>query len=160
MNDHSTTKVVVTVSEMARMVSLGRARFYQLVNAGVFPQPLYNVSNRRPIYDENLQKICLEVRRRNLGINGIPVLFYSRGHLQLTKARTPRSPKPKSKASKPHAELIGGLAALGLIATATQVEAAMAATYPIGVEGLDQGEVLRSVFLHLRRQNPADNVGR
>ena len=74
------TKAVVTVSEMARMVGLSRSRFYQLVEAGVFPQPVYSVANRRPIYVEEAQKVCLEVRRRNCGVNGQPVLFYARGH--------------------------------------------------------------------------------
>ena len=35
-----------------------------------------------------------------------------------------------------------------------------AAVYPSGVNGVDQGEVLRSVFLFIKRQNKADNVGR
>jgi hypothetical protein len=55
------TKAVVTVSEMARMVGLSRARFYQLVEAGVFPPPVYCVSTRRPMYVEELQTICLTV---------------------------------------------------------------------------------------------------
>src|SRR5471030_1670642 len=75
------TKAVVTVSEMARMCGLSRARFYQLQHAGVFPSPLYDVSTRRPFYVEELQKVCLEVRRRNCGINGKPVLFYARHNL-------------------------------------------------------------------------------
>jgi len=75
----SDTKAVVTVSEMAKMVGLSRARFYQLVEAEVFPAPVYQLSNRRPVYVEELQKVCLEVRRRNCGINGQPVLFYAKG---------------------------------------------------------------------------------
>ena len=34
------TKVAVSVAEMARMVGLSRARFYQLRRAGVFPTPV------------------------------------------------------------------------------------------------------------------------
>ena len=62
---------------MARMVGLSRSRFHQLIGT-TFPWPLYSVSTRRPFYDEELQKCCLEVRRRNCGIDGKPVLFYSR----------------------------------------------------------------------------------
>ena len=43
----------------------------------MFPPPVYSVSNRRPIYVEELQEVCLEVRRRNCGINGRPVLYYA-----------------------------------------------------------------------------------
>src|SRR5687767_9090134 len=89
------TKTVVTVSEMARMCGLSRSRFYQLVEAGVFPQAVYSVATRRPIYVEEAQKVCLEVRRRNCGINGQPVLFYSRGHLLSPQTRPATRTKPK-----------------------------------------------------------------
>jgi hypothetical protein len=69
------TKAVVSISEMARMVGLSRSRFHQLIGT-TFPWPLYAVSTKRPFYDEELQKLCLEVRRRNCGIDGKPVLFY------------------------------------------------------------------------------------
>jgi hypothetical protein len=47
-------KAAVIVSEMARMVGLSRARFYQLRKAGVFPLPVYDVATRRPVYTEEL----------------------------------------------------------------------------------------------------------
>ena len=72
------TKAIVNVAEMARMCGLSRARFYQLVKEGVFPPPLYRIDNRRPYYVEAMQEVCLEVRRRNCGINGRPVMFYAR----------------------------------------------------------------------------------
>jgi hypothetical protein len=154
------TKAVVTVSEMARMCSLSRARFYQLVRAMVFPEPVYCVSNRRPVYVEELQKVCLEVRRRNCGVNGRPVLFYARGHRPPAPPRPTRPAKAKPPQVAPHADLIDGLAALGTTATADQVGAAIRAVYPSGVGGAEPGEVLRAVFLHLKRQNSGDNVGR
>lgn len=145
------TKAVVTVSEMARMVGLSRARFYELVEAGVFPHPVYDVSTRRPMYVEELQKSCLEVRRRNCGVNGKPVLFYARGHRATTPAAKPSKPpvvKPKPTAA--HADLLDGLGALGLVATPAQVGEAVAALYPAGVDGTDRGQVLRAVFLRLK----------
>jgi len=160
MNVSIPTKTVVTVTEMAKMVGLSRARFYQLVNAGVFPQPLYAVANRRPIYVEEQQALCLEVRRRNCGVNGKPVLFYSRGHSQPTQTKAARTTKSKPTPTKPHADLIDGLIALGLMVSAAQVESALKATYPNGVNGLDRGEVLRAVFLGLKRQDSAGNQGR
>ncbi len=151
------TKAVVTVSEMARMCGLSRARFYQLQHIGVFPPPLYDVSTRRPIYVEELQKVCLEVRRRNCGINGKPVLFYAR-HLGSPVAKGPKTKKPPK--DNRHADLIGALHSLGLTtATASKVEMAVKYLFPQGTGETDKAEVIRAVFVHLKRQNPGDNVG-
>ena len=160
MREQVQTKAVVTVSQMARMVGLSRARFYQLVEAGVFPTPVYFVSNRRPFFDEPMQKVCLEVRRRNCGINGQPVLFYSNGHQnQYSGGGSKRTPKP-AKPKAEHADNLEGLAALGLIPSAQQVQSAVQTLYPSGINQHDRGDVLRSVFLHIKRQNSSDNVGR
>ena len=148
------TKAAVTVAEMARMLGLSRARFYQLQQAGVFPSPVYVVSNHRPIYVEKRKKVCLEVRRRNCGVNGKPVLFYARNHSE---------PVPKVRREKPksnHAELIDALSSLGLVSTVSEVDAAVKEKFPRGTEGIDESEVIREVFVYLKRQNSADNVRR
>jgi hypothetical protein len=156
------TKAAVTVAEMARMVGLSRARFYQLVAEDVFPPPVYEVRTRRPLYTEDLQRTCLEVRRRNRGVNGRPVLFYARRVPSTALTPTLRRSKPITpRTAEDHADLLDGLKSLGLgSATAADVRAAVRSVYPGGVGGVDPGEVLRAVFLHLRRQNPADSVGR
>jgi hypothetical protein len=141
---------------MARMCGLSRARFYQLVNEGVFPPPLYRVETRRPFFTQEMQESCLEVRRRNCGINGKPVLFYAR------RLGTPIS---KAKATPPknsheHADLIEGLRALGLtIVRPADIDAAIQKHFPSGRSAVDGEAVLRTVFLHLKRQNSSDNVG-
>ncbi len=150
------TKAVVSVAEMARMVGLSRARFYQLVGT-TFPWPLYDVASRRPFYNEQLQGVCLDVRRRNCGIDGRPVLFYSRRPLGAPLPK--RKPKNTAAASDKHADLVDGLKGLGLAAvTAAQVAEAVKACYPTGIPADANGEVLRAVFLHLRRRNSGDNV--
>ena len=157
--DKVQTKVVVSVSEMARMVGLSRARFYQLIGAA-FPHPLYDVATCRPVYPEELQQVCLEVRRRNCGIDGKPILFYARRPgtmVSVPKAR--RKPTPAQKS--PYAEIVEGVRALGLTSvTAAQVEEAVGALYKLGTEGVDQGDVIRTVFLHLKRQDRSGNVTR
>jgi hypothetical protein len=148
------TKAAVTVSEMARMCGLSRARFYQLQKTGIFPPPLYDVSTHRPVYDEELQKVCLSVRHRNCGVNGKPILFYARRPPLVhptPKTKRVRAPIPKKDQ---HLELIEALHALGLASvTPAQVGAAMKEVYPQGTAGVDQAEVVRTVFLHLRRKN-------
>jgi len=147
------TKAVVTVSEMARMLGLSRARFYQLQKSGVLPQPLYDVVTRRPFYGEEMQKVCLEVRRRNCGVNGKPILFYARRNPLASAPSKPKTKTPTPKKDQ-HPELIEALQALGLAGvTAAQVGAAIKEVYPQGTAGVDQAEVVRAVFLHLRRKN-------
>jgi hypothetical protein len=153
------TKVVVTIAEMARMLGLSRARFYQLIGTA-FPYPIYDVRSRRPFYAEDQQRVCLEVRRRNCGIDGKAILFYARrGGAPSAPAR--KSIKQKSKLNKEHLAIIEAVRALGLVgATAVQVGSAIKILFPRGVESADQGEVIRGVFVHLQRQNRSDNVGR
>ena len=151
-------KAVVTVSEMARMVGLSRARFYQLQKAGVFPAPSYQAG--RPVYTEDQQQVCLEVRRKNRGINGEPVLFYARRRPIAPSKRQKRA-EPLPAKNKDIASLLGGLNSLGLTtATAAQVLKVTEELFPQGTKGLDQAEVLRAVFLHLKRRNAGGNDGR
>ena len=161
MNDQSAvTKAVATVRDVARMVGLSPARFYQLQRAGVFPWPLYDLLTHRPHYTEEQQRQCLEVRRRNCGINGRPVLFYARRVGDRVAAR-PRSAKNSTTPTAAmHDDLVDGLKALGLaLVTAEQVDPAVRALFPAGTTGIDAGEVLRSVFIHLRRQNSGERHG-
>jgi transposase len=78
MADNIVTKSAVSVTEMARMVGLSRARFYQLVRRGTFPSADQDAVTGRPCYFEEKQRQVLEVRRRNCGVDGTPILFYSR----------------------------------------------------------------------------------
>ena len=155
------TKSVVSVAEMARMCGLSRARFYQLMNEGVFPPPVYHIETRRPFYTEEMQQTCLEVRKRNCGVNGKPVLFYAARHPLGSQPKPVRKPKAKPTTNGRHNDLIDALQTLGLESVSTgQVESAVNDLFPSGVQNLDSGEVIRAVFLHLKRRDTADNVGR
>ena len=139
------------------MCGLSRARFYQLQRAGIFPPPLYDVATCGPIYDDEMQMICLEVRRRNFGVNGKPILFYAR--------HDPLAPKPRAKTPAPkkdqYPELMESLQSLGLAnVTVAEVGATVKELYPNGTAEANQADVVRAVFLHLRRKNSGDNVGR
>jgi len=149
-------KTAVTIAEMARMTGLSRSRFYQLIGKA-FPEPSRDEAGR-PYYSEDQQRLCVEVRRRNCGVDGKPVLFYAPRHSVPTTPR--RVPKPKATAS-PHADIIDGVRALG-IATVTpaHVEQAIRESFPNGTDGVDPGEIIRKVFLSVRRKNSSDNVER
>jgi predicted DNA-binding transcriptional regulator AlpA len=156
-------KTVVSISEMARMVGLSRQRLHQLIVAGVFPAPLYDIATRRPFYNEEIQQVCLEVRRRHCGVNGKPILFYARRvdhrprqadgrRVVLSSGRQPKRQNDKATVRQ-HADLIEGLKGLGMSAvTASQVDGAIKEALPKGVEGMAPAEVLRAVFLHLQRK--------
>ena len=94
------------------------------------------------------------MRRRNCGIDGKPILFYSRRlDLPLPKKQisTGRSASPKTTK---HKNLIVGLAGLGLSGiTDQQVEAALVRLYPNGTNSMDEATQLRTLFVDLMRQN-------
>jgi hypothetical protein len=139
------TKNAVSVAEMARMVGLSRARFYQLMGSA-FPWPVYDVSTHRPLYVEEAQKVCLEVKRRNCGIDGKPILFYAR---HVPRAAPKKRPSHVQKLNK---SLLDGLKSLGISASSAQVEATFQKLFPRGIDGIDHGEVIRSVFIHLKQE--------
>jgi len=152
---HDITKVAVTVAEMARLCSLSRSRFYQLMGTA-FPQPSRD-ERGRPYYSQEQQAACLEVRRRNCGIDGRPILFYA--PRPIAPPVTRRQAKRKPRRVNPHAELVDSLHALGLAtATATDVDTALQELFPHGTNGVDGGDVIRSVFLFIKRQDRPDNV--
>ena len=150
-------KAAVTVTEMARMCSLSRSRFYQLIGTAL-PQPSRD-ENGRPYYDADQQQVCLDVRRRNCGIDGRPILFYDPRHI--APISTPKKARLNPAPSNPHTEIVEGVRALGMgMATTSQVDAAMKQLFPNGVAGVDVGQVIRQVFLSINRQNSQNNVAR
>lgn len=160
MTDDTKIKPAVTVSEMARMVGLSRQRLYQLMGT-TFPPPVHDPYTRRPYYTAEQQAICMEVRRRNCGIDGKPILFYAPRSAPASNARKPGKRRDtKAKSESRHAPIVEGVRALGLAqASAVQVQQAIGQLFPNGATEVAQSEVIRAVFVHLMRQNSADNVG-
>jgi len=147
------SKTVVSVAEISLMVGLSRARFYQLVAEGIFPSPVYDVATRRPFFNEDMQAICLEVRRRNCGVNGKPILFYAQRHPLGQQPKPVKKPKAEPKQKSLYLELLDGLRSLGHEVTAAQVEPVIKELFPAGIQNLDSGEVIRSVFLWMKRRD-------
>jgi hypothetical protein len=138
-------KAAVSVTEMAAMLDLSRARFYQLMQAGILPAPARDADTGRPFYSEELQRVCLEVRRRNVGANGKPVVFYARRKV-VQRIRVGR-----------HDGFIDALESLGLASvTESQVSTALAELFPAGTADLTEAEVIRAVFLRVRQNTGRD----
>ena len=154
-----------SITDVARMVGLSRARFYQLIKAGVFPPPVYDLKTRRPYFTDHQQRICVDVRRKNIGINGQPILFYARKALFAKKMKS--SPRSSNKNKQPSRwnGILEGLKSLGLGGIKSeQIEAIIRSNYPSGTSDIDEGELLRTCYRNLRqkkmRRNCSDKVGR
>ena len=143
----SPTKSVINVSEMAELCQLSRSRFYDLIEAGVFPKPAQHPSSMRPMYDRGLQEKCLEIRQTGIGANGLPILFNRKTR---KGGETKRRKKPAIKPGHCHADLLDALKGLGLVVTPQMVADALGKVFPAGHAGLDQADVVRKVFLHLQ----------
>jgi hypothetical protein len=140
------TKAVVSVSEMAAALDLSRARFYQLLDAQILPQPVYDLRTRRPVYPQDLQEKCLAVRRTGIGSNGQYMLFYSP---RKSNGSAPKKSVQK-KVSK-YQDIKEALTKMGLDVSDEQVSKAVADVFPDGIENRDQGVVLRELFRHLKK---------
>lgn len=141
------TKAVVSVVEMSSMVGLSKSRFYALMQAGIFPRPTQNGSCKRPVFDLELQQKCLEIRHTGVGANAQPVLFNRK---RRASTRKPRQ-RPQAAVGE-HGELVEALRSLGLTTTPAAVQEALAELYPDGCDQIEQGEVVRAVFLHLQKR--------
>ena len=136
-----------TVSATSELCSLSRSRFYDLIQAGVFPEPDRHPSSSRPSYSRDLIEKCLEIRRTGIGNNGELVLFNR-------KLRKPGKPK-QGRNSVPHSTgfdvLTDALKSLGLTTTNEIVAQAVGQLFPNGDwKEADQGEVIRNVFLRIQ----------
>jgi hypothetical protein len=155
-NNPEPLKAAISIKAMSSECGLSRQRFMQLVKAGIFPVPLIDEATKRPYFSEELQAQCLEVRRRNMGINGKVIMFYAR---RIATAPSPKKNKPKQAETFP--DIVDGLKALGLVTvTSTQIAEAVGQLFPRGISTTEEGEVIRSVFVYLHRKNSGGNVGR
>jgi len=153
----------ITVAEMARRLEMSRARLYQLIDQNVMLPPVHSLQTRKPFYTEEMAQRNLDVKRRNVGINGQIVMFYSTRTLPQSPAAKTRKSRAELKSAKSsekeHSQLVDDLKALGLeTVTAAQVESAIKIIYPTGISEVDESEVLRTLYRYLKRQNSEHNV--
>jgi hypothetical protein len=137
-----------SVSYVAEVVcNLSRSRFYDLMNAGVFPKPMRHPSSKRPIYTRDGIEQCVKIQQTGLGFNGEPVVF----NRKLTKSRKPVQGRNSKPNSTQFAELTDALKSLGLTTTHEAVTQAVGELFPNGDwKETGQGEVIRRVFLQLQ----------
>ena len=141
----SISKPIVSISEMAQLLQFSRARFYQLLNAGFLPQPVYDVRSKRPYYNSELQQKCLECRQSGIGVDGSYMLFYSprKNENNINKGKQKIDPQVK--------ELVETLESMGLDVNVKQVQQGISELYPDGIDSVEQGLVVRELFRHFKK---------
>ena len=153
---------VLSISQMAKLLNLSRSRFYTLVSENIFLPPIYSPENKRPFFTQEIAEKNLQVKKNNVGINGKIVLFYSSRNNSSLPAHKKKSRKNKlenNSTGDNHQDLKEGLAALGLSNVSdAQIESALKKSFPQGTENIPNGEILKAVFLTIKRQNSTDNV--
>lgn len=137
-----TDKAVFSVVEVASLCQLSKSQFHVHIKKKVFPPPILSESCKRPYYTHELAYKCVEIRRTGIGFSGQVVLFN----------RKPTKTVNRKKATAPATfnEIVEAVKSLGINVTAEAVTVAIAKLFPEGVEGHDQGDVIRKVFLHLQ----------
>ena len=133
----------MSIAETARLIQMSRSRFHQLIGT-VFPEPKRD-ANGRPYFDREQQQMVLEIRRRNVGVNGQPILFRATGTRTASAPRKPKTTKPKQD----HRDVLIAVRELGLTqATAKDVDDCVRSLYPDG-KVPEHGDLIRRVFLSL-----------
>jgi hypothetical protein len=141
----SNLKPACSVIEIIRTLELSPTRFYQLLDQGIFPRPIYDIRTKRPFYSIELQELCLNIRESNIGYNGQYILFYS--PRKSKQGNNSEKSSRKSKGQNPLLdELTETLGRMGLSINASKVETAIDKLYPDGIESKDHGLIVRDLF--------------
>ena len=145
MSDYkmSNLKPVISIVDACKLVRLSRARFYQLIQQGIFPQPLYHIRTKRPYYDIELQQKLIEIRETCIGANNDFILFYS------PRKKNDQSKKRNIETSifKEYAET---LKSMGIDCSSKEVKQGLSQLYPDGTDGIEDGVIIRDLFRFLR----------
>ena len=117
---------------------------------------------KRPYFTSDMAIKNLEAKKNNVGINGKIVLFYTSRNSSVPyvhKKKTPGNKKNNIPTEDKHTDIKQGLSALGLNDVSyAQIESALSSCFPDGTGNTAEGEILRQVFLSIRRWNSRDNV--
>jgi hypothetical protein len=140
----------MSIAETARLIKMSRSRFHQLIGT-VFPQPKRD-ENGRPYYPRQDQELIVEIRRRNVGMDGKPILFRATGS---RTASTPRKRKAP-QVNQDHREVLLAVRELGLTqASTTDVADCFSTLFPDG-KLPEPGDLIRRVFLSLKSRYSSD----
>ena len=154
----------ISMVQMAKYLNLSRSRFYQLIDEEIFLKPVYLLANKRPIYTREMAIHNLNAKKNNVGVNGKIIMFYASRNKAINPINRDNIEKEitqNNKTENKYSDLIDDLENLGLEGICdTQIESAIKEIFPDGTENIDEGEILTSVFRHIKCRNTTDNVAR
>lgn len=137
---------VCSVTEMAKRLDLSRARFYQLLKLGVFPQPVYCLRTRRPLYTGIQQQRYEEIRKTGIADDGRLILF--------NRPRKGVSTKSPKQPDETYQEFTAILRKMGLNTTLRKVKNAIESRFPGKLSHLpDRDIVIRELFKYLEQRS-------
>ena len=142
----SISKQIVSMTEISKMLQMSRARFYQLLEIGFFPKPLYDKRSSRPYYDLELQQKCLDCRSSGIGVDDSFMLFYS------PRKSANVSDLKKKKADPVVKEFAEILESMGLETAFNEVQKALSVLYPDGTGEVEQGVIIRELYRHFKSE--------
>ena len=145
----SNMKQIVSITEISQMCQMSRSRFYQLLETGFFPKPLYDDRSKRPYYNLELQQKCIECRHLGIGVDGSYMLFYS--PRKKTNTNSKKVGRTQPKLNSPYIDITETLQEMGLDVTGSQVQQGISELYPDGIDSLEQGVVIRELFRHFKK---------
>lgn len=128
---------LVTTTEMSVILGVSKTRLYGLIRAGILPAPIRNPANNRGFWTPELTEVCRHVFKTRVGVNGQPY----------TPNRKRKEPRATTDEQGRYASLITSLAGLGMSVTAKEIDG-IVKNLP---DGLEEKEVIKQVFLRLRR---------
>ncbi len=158
MADKIVTKSFMSITELCILIGLSRARYYQLVRDGFLPPAEHDPSTNRSYYTEEGQRVCMEVRQRNCGVNQKPILFYSRRR-DVGQRRKPSTRLLPAATTNRIIDLVDQLSQAKLVVTVAHVELAVQQEFPNGIESVSPVELFTSVRKRIQCQNSSDNAG-
>jgi len=156
-NNDLCSKAVLSVSEHVQQLGMSRGQFYLLLAEGFFWPPVYALRNRRAFYTKEIAQQNMIARMTGEGVDGTPRVFYRRrnsGSGSHTEAQSGRS-RNNVRRRDQHGELVATLKGLGVEANSQTVGAALSACFPEGYDDMNQSDIIRAVFRHLRSSQSA-----
>lgn len=151
-NNHRPRKAAYSVAETAALCGVSRSRFYDFMESGVMPPPIYCLRSRRPYYPADLAALCVRIRETSIGFDGQFVLFYDRKPTPVAAPPTemPQNARKATALDPLTKEMVETLRAMGVRASDGDVLAAVTRRCPSGVTEASFETDLRAVFDALR----------
>ncbi|AQT68702.1 hypothetical protein STSP2_01874 [Anaerohalosphaera lusitana] len=143
-----------SVSKTAKLLGFSRARFYELLDQGVFPRPFRDPANNRPYYDNELVQKCQAIKETCVDIEGRPVVFYKN-----KKTTTSEDSKDaKKELSNRHTEIYHIVKAMGVECSYAQFAEVCNQLLPNRGDDISRAAAIKNIYRHLcRNKKVPDN---